>query len=375
MSSPLPYFPRHPLDAICLGHLENVKGLAMFAPRRRGKTAFVNNELIPGAQNRGYDTVYIDLWRSEATPELAIVEGLERALPAGKWALTKVKATGKAKPPLAEFGGELEAKPVDTSPDTLVGRVNAALDRMAKAKRLWLVVIDEFQALTAAKEPGFVAALRSGIQGAANIRLFVTGSSRRQLTKMLTSQKSPFLGMLMQIDLPELEMDFIKNRCELILERTRRKVDPMKLMGVFEKIVRVPEYLNQIVSIMIVEGVYDPDKGYDLWRSRLGAGEAAMKWETLSELDKLVVMLIGGRPGIAMFSEETIAWLNKKLPGEQVKASKIQTSIRRLDRGHLVEPGAANGEYEIGDDGMRLFLAELPPVSGMLKPPAPRKRR
>ncbi len=362
MDSRLPYFPRAPFDQTCLGHIQNLSGIAVFAPRRRGKTAFVVNELLPGAANIGYSTIYIDLWRNEATPELAIVEGLEKALPESKWRLSKIKGSGKAKAPAVEVGGEVElVRADDVAVPNIIMRLNRAFDRFGKSNKRWLIVMDEFQTIARSKEPGFVAALRTGIQGAPNVKLFVTGSSRRELAKMITKQSSPFMGMLMQLELPELDQAFVKNRCELVLERTKRKVSAADLMAVFERVVLVPEYLNQIVSIMIVEGIYKPAEAYESWRSRHSEGEAATVWETFSEIDRSLLGIVALRPGTMLFGRPTITWLSKQT-GEVIAAPKIQAALRRLTRSGLIEPGTENGEYEIADDGMRLYLESRPPA-------------
>ncbi len=54
--------------------------LAIFAPRRKGKTWFVLRDLALAAIAHDYLPVYASLWRSPDTPQVAIAEALDAAL-------------------------------------------------------------------------------------------------------------------------------------------------------------------------------------------------------------------------------------------------------------------------------------------------------
>jgi uncharacterized protein len=76
--------------------------IALFAPRRVGKTFFLDNDLSPCAKRQGFIPVYADVWLHKASPLDAINHALEEALddqlvPAssvGKAAKTIVKKVG-----------------------------------------------------------------------------------------------------------------------------------------------------------------------------------------------------------------------------------------------------------------------------------------
>lgn len=358
MIAELPYYSRSPLDQQCLGHLGLNKGVSMFAPRRRGKTWFVLHELLPAAENHGYQTLYIDLWEREHEPERAIVEALEEAGNKRRYMLASTKFKASIKPPFAEVGAEIEAKPKPEGEDDMLGRLKKSMSNLS-TKQPWLIVIDEFQALANTKTPGFIAALRTALQTHPKIKVFLTGSSRRGLANLLASQKSPFLGMAMPVDLPDLDQSFIKNRCDVIRERTGRKIPVAPLLNIFERLLLVPEYLNQIVSIIIVEGLYDVDAAYTRWKQVLAEGVAAKLWESLTEHDMLVLTILAHQPGTAMFSEATRRWIQAQLKGAQINSSNMQGVVRRLNRAGLVQQGETTGAYELANDEMRLFITEV----------------
>ncbi|MEQ1806564.1 MAG: hypothetical protein ABL900_14410, partial [Burkholderiaceae bacterium] len=110
--------------------------LALFAPRRVGKTFFLDQDLTPAAQAAGYVPVYADVWLQRASPLDAINHALEEALddvtvPAsavGKTAKTPVKKLGGLGASL-EFGEApaRRALPVQAELrfDALVARLSA----------------------------------------------------------------------------------------------------------------------------------------------------------------------------------------------------------------------------------------------------------
>ena len=54
--------------------------LALFAPRRVGKTFFLDHDLAPEANKSGLLSVYADLWLHKTSPLFAVNHALEEAL-------------------------------------------------------------------------------------------------------------------------------------------------------------------------------------------------------------------------------------------------------------------------------------------------------
>ena len=114
--------------------------IALFAPRRVGKTFFLENDLSPAAHAEGFITVYADLWLHKTAPLDAINHALEEPLDeltvptttVGKIAKTPVRKLGGLGASL-EFGEEPKPRQLPAQPelrlDSLVGRLATAAGR------------------------------------------------------------------------------------------------------------------------------------------------------------------------------------------------------------------------------------------------------
>jgi hypothetical protein len=56
-----------------------ISAQALFAPRRMGKSEFLEKDLIPAARSEGYLCAYLNLWDSRERPRLALVSALTAA--------------------------------------------------------------------------------------------------------------------------------------------------------------------------------------------------------------------------------------------------------------------------------------------------------
>ena len=126
--------------------------LAMFAPRRVGKTYFLDHDLAPAARQAKWLPVNADLWLQKSAPLEAINHALEEALDdaavpsskVGRLAKTTVKKLG-ALGASVDFGDAPARRPLPSTPelrlDALVVRLAATADKPV------LLMLDEIRAL------------------------------------------------------------------------------------------------------------------------------------------------------------------------------------------------------------------------------------
>jgi len=141
--------------------------LALFAPRRVGKTFFLDNDLAPQAKQAGLLPVYADLWLHKSAPLDAINHALEEALddllvPAsalGKVGQTPVKRVGLLGASL-DLGDEPQRRALPQPPAL---RLDALISRLAKLhKGAVLLMLDEVQIMAEVPDGvSMIASLRA----------------------------------------------------------------------------------------------------------------------------------------------------------------------------------------------------------------------
>ena len=210
-----------------LGDAHN--GLFLAAPRRTGKSTFLQGDLRPALEAAGAVVVYVDLWAdARRDPGGLIAEAIARALQPqlGLVARTAKKA-GLDK---LKLGG-LE---VDTSK---IGKVDGLT--LTEALRLLnesadkpvALIIDEAQhALTSEAGEAAMTALKSARDqlnqpGTVNLMLVMSGSDRDKLLRLVNTAGAPFYGSQVQ-RMPSLGSDFIAHVAGLI-EAQRPALKPV----------------------------------------------------------------------------------------------------------------------------------------------------
>ena len=360
----LPYFPRPSLlESVLKIYLSGLKqGVTLFAPRRQGKTLFVKNELIPAGAEAGWRVIYLDLWARRSHPELALVEGLEAELErllGRRYKLTKVNA--KAKTPVGEVGGEAEPVAAVPADPVYENRLTAALETLvADSDGITLLVLDEFQALASANSTDFVAAFRTALQRhQGKLLVFYTGSSREALNEMFRRQKAPLFESAYSLTLPDLERDFVVDRAQFLFDRTGLQVDVDALDAAFVRLGRSPEYLNAIIINLMIGGHTDVEAAMHTWVESQREEGVIAQLHDFNACDRAVLRLLAQPEHPKAFSQDAVRFVKERLQdGKPVTTGRIQSSIRRLSRRHLVSPTGDYGDYEIEDRGLLVWLCE-----------------
>lgn len=363
----LPYYPRPAFLAGVLTVLSSglQQGVTLFAPRRQGKTSFVQNELLPAAEEAGWQAVYLDLWRLRSDPATGLVEGLEAQLSPqrsgllAKWKLSRV--SGSFKPPMTELKIEAEPDkaPMATLP-LLENRLATALDALVERAPVTLLVLDEFQALASIERDDFVAAFRTALQKhRGRLLVFYTGSSRAALNAMFRRAKAPLFQSAHALALPELDRGFVEDRAAFLRQRTGIVVAVNALEEAFARLGKSPEFMNWLIVDMMIRGNADVQAAMHAWREnqRTEVFDAVLDKVNGIDLGLLIALATPDHP--SCFSAEGVKRV-QALCGDEVKAtsSKIQTSLNRLEKKGLVAPTGNKGEYEIEDRSLLVWLRE-----------------
>jgi len=351
-----------------LGDAHN--GLFLAAPRRTGKSTFLQGDLRPALQAAGAVVVYVDLWAdARRDPGALIAEAIARALEPrlGVVARTARKA-GLDK---VRLGG-LE---VDTSK---IGKVDGltltdALRMLHEhAGQPVALIIDEAQhALTSEAGEAAMTALKSARDqlnqpGKVNLMLVMSGSDRDKLLRLVNTAGAPFYGSQIQ-RMPPLGPDFIAHVAALI-EAQRPELTPVDqtlLQQAFEVFGYRPQFfmaaLGQVLSpLAALSGRFEPAL-LEAAQQQKAQDEAQMESDYLglkpTEQAVLWRMLEQGqryRP----YDAEALRFYRDKV-GHPVSPAQAQRAVEALrQRMPALVWKSARGEYAVEDAAMHRWFEE-----------------
>jgi len=346
-------------------------GLFLAAPRRTGKSTFLQGDLRPALERAGVVVVYVDLWADTARdPGALIAAAIGHALQPHLGMVAKAaKKAGLEKISLA---GWLQ---VDTSKIgkldglTLVDALKALHETAGKPVAL---IIDEAQhALTSEAGENTMSALKSARDqmnrpGEVNLMLVMSGSDRDKLLRLVNSNAASFYGSQIQ-RMPPLGPDFIQFIAGLIEEQRPElpPVDVAALQAAFEGFGNRPQFfmeaLGQVLSPLSgIEGRFEPAL-LESARQRQRDDEAMMESEFLGlkSLEQAVLwrMLEQGarfRP----YDAETLKFYRAQTGGS-VSAQRAQAALESLrQRTPPLVWKSARGEYAVEDAAMHRWFED-----------------
>lgn len=327
------YFPRDLFTEEVRRRMVDFKtNIALFAPRRRGKTTWVLLELQHAAAAWGLGFVYINLWANRSDPVGVLAKGLE----IGAGLRPDDGSTRELSTELSAGLFKLGAR--KTYPKVTgehAERIATAMRRIASARQT-LLVIDEFQAIAEAdKDAVAIGALRTALEhhGDTVVALF-TGSERSTLAKMFKTKTAPLLDQAKLIDLPELEQDFVQDRLEGFQQSTTRKLELRELQDAYHSLGKSPLLLNEALTEMAVRPSLSlADAVSDLIEKR-GLEEHGVQVNALPNLDFALLKRIADerKP-----YGDLDALTREAGSPKPVTVPTAQAAVKRLEKKGLIE--------------------------------------
>ena len=337
-----------------LGLLSTQPGrpLALFAPRRVGKTFFLDHDLAPEAKKRGLLPIYADLWLYKSAPLEAMNHALEEALDdlliptssIGKVTKTPVKKIEMFNAGIA-FGDEPQRREL---PNTPVLRLDALVARLAQHYNgKILLMLDEVQTLVdAVKGVDMIAALRAVLHHRRkDICAVFTGSSQEGLARLMNSAGTPMYQFAQIIDFPFLDDRFLRLLAEHFNKvHPGKELDLHELIAAFKKIGFKPALMKDIVKAMSAEGITDVRRGVENY---MASGQQVAIWTAiLNSLDAFEQgVLIAIAKGQAPLSQTTLKML-KDIPGARPTISRVRSTTEKLKRNGILSKNATGTEVD-----------------------------
>ncbi len=340
-------------------------GLFLAAPRRTGKSTFLQADLKSALEAQGVLVVYVDLWSDQRSdPAVLIANSIKQAL------LSKSGVVSKA------------AKAVGLDSITLAGAFKMDLSKLGKTDGLTLtealtllhetakapiaLIIDEAQhALTSEAGESAMAALKSARDqlnkpGEVNLMLVMSGSDRDKLLRLVNANGAAFYGSQIK-RMPELGADFIAHAAELIeVQRPDLKpVDATQLFEAFKQFGHRPQFFIDAVG-QSLNPVAETQGRFELsvlqaatQRQQDDETQMASDYLALSKLEQAVLwrMLAQG----AKFRPYDAASLRFYIEKAGTKATpaKVQNALESLrNRQPSMIWKSARSEYAVDDAAM-----------------------
>ena len=343
--------------------------IALFAPRRVGKTYFLDRDLTPAAHRAGMLPVYADIWLNTDAPLEAINHALEEALDdvmvpasgAGRLAKTPVKGIG-ALGASVSLGDEPKRRDLPARPEL---RFDALVSRLATlSKRTVLLMLDEIQSL-GKSEAGTrtIGSLRAVLQKRKDqVHAVFTGSSQEELSAMTMTAGAPMYQFTQMLTFPYLDESFLKQLAGHFSEvHAGKRLDLHALERAFAHIGFRPALMKDIVKSMSAEGIVNVDLGL---RRFVESGPLVAAWKALFDdrdrIDQLTLIALAHR--LAPTSKGTVELLAQAGPAD-VTLSKIRTALLRMKKERILcKPGA---DYMIDDPLFADYLLSLAPLQGI----------
>lgn len=346
-------------------------GLFLAAPRRTGKSTFLQHDLRPELERQGLVVVYVDLWADQRQdPATLIADAIGRALDPHLGAIAKMARKSGLKE--VSIGGafSIDTSTIGKIDGTTLPDVLRALRDMAQSPVV--LMIDEAQhALTSEAGEAVMAGLKSARDqlnrpGDIQLMLVMSGSDRDKLLRLVNTNGAAFYGSQIQ-RMPELGEDFIASIAELISAQRpdMNSIDVSLLDKAFDTFGRRPQFFMSALGHAL-SPLSDHAGPFEqavleaaLQRQRDDETQMASSYLGLKLLERAVLwrMLEQG-PRFRPYDAEALRFYGQKI-GNKVSAQQAQTALESL-RQHTPTLiwKSARGEYAVDDATMHQWFAE-----------------
>lgn len=352
-------------------------GLFLAAPRRTGKSTFLQRDLVPELERRDIAVAYVDLWADQTRdPGSLIAEAVGKAINKHLgWVAKAAKSTHLDSITVAG------ALTLDTSkigkPDgaTLTDALMTLADQSKKSVAL---IIDEAQhALTSVSGEAAMAALKAARDtmnspGQGRLMLVMSGSDRDKLLRLVNTNGAPFYGSTVQ-RMPELGRDFIDFVIGLIENSSPQlgPIDAGKLHQAFQSFGSRPQFFavalaDALSPLSAGEGRFE-DQLLEAARRRQVEDEAQMEseFQSLRPIEQAVLWrLLEQGSRFRPYDAEALKFYREKIngPGKPVVKVTAQTAQAALEAIRHRTPAlvwkSARGEYAVDDAMMHTWYAD-----------------
>lgn len=360
------YFERPALAARILEHVAAGRAgrMALFGPRRTGKTTLLTREAMPAAVDAGFVAVYADCWHDRTDPIAGLNYALGQAIDAidvpptrtGRRLATEVKKIG-AFGMMLEFGPEPDSAP-PASPYLLFDWLLARL--LARARRPVFFVIDEVQAIADATEADRIAgAIRTAFtKYESHVRVVLTGSSELKLAQLLARSRAPLYHFMPRVQYEPLGADFVGHVCDRFETATcGRRLDAAEALAVLRMLGEQPAAFLAAVETPLADPQRTLAEGVEQLLAPRTPSPMTAVWAECTPMQRAT--LLAAARGVRLTSEEGLGMIGAMLDGGPATKSSVARATESLEARGLIDQDALTtrqARYVVADPVMALWL-------------------
>lgn len=334
MNDPL-YFPREALAQALLNHLQAgvSHAFTLFAPRRMGKTQFLQKDITPAALQAGFNVFYFSFMDER--------EGVSHAQYFHERLLqfTQNLSTGSKLKALWGHIQQVEALGISLSRhDTPLPSISDIISTMAQDDKPTLLLLDEAQELGRLPQMNsLLRSLRTGLDlHQQHIKTLFTGSSQNGLRQMFNDIKAPFFHFSHALDFPKLGKAFSDFLADIYHARTQQQADKDAFWAAFQQFNQCPLYLRAMVQDMIINPMLSLEEALAQKLALMSEhADFPHLWRHLSAVERYLLQALAQGES-AFYSERFRGEMAQALGLDEIKASSVQGNVRKLMKKEII---------------------------------------
>lgn len=329
-------------------------GLFLTAPRRTGKSMFLQHDLIPVLQEREVISIYVDLWSDRSSDPAILVK---KAI-AEQFVKIISKSDGKKKllgiKGFSFMGFKLESgAPAEelTIPEALI------ILQKHHDKKIALIIDEAQQALSSSAGENLMFALKSARDqinspSNTNLLLIMTGSDRDKLVRLVHGNSAPFFGSKIET-LPVLDDGFIEFVAKSVERRISVPVNHESIAKAFELFNHRPQpFIDAIGDCLNPLKQTDDFEGCLLTSANAYhqgiENDISELFNGLTKLEQAILLnLLEQKERFKPYDNTSLSFYSDYC-GKEVNMSKAQKAIEKMrNREPSLIWRSARGEYSV----------------------------
>lgn len=304
-----------------------VQSFTLFAPRRIGKTEFLEYDLKPALEANNYKVIYFSFYSDASNLTLKFIDTLKQNVTYSVFNKLKIKEIDLP-------WCKISLNNSETTIDLLQILTLLAVQIQKEHKQQLILLLDEVQELQNNDHGKYlIAGLRTALDlNKEWISVIFTGSSQDGLRRMFNDKKAPFFHFGMNIQMKLFGREFTDFLADRFYQRLKVKLDKNQLYDIFLHLDQITEYIKHIVAKMVLEPTLTLEDAYTMYITELYDFQLLERtWQSLSIIEQAICLwLKAGNQALYTKQFKEFVVNRFSIPLNTVTQGKIQYALDKL---------------------------------------------